>query len=160
MRNFFIIRLVLLVGLVSCKKDRLTNEKSVLVGEWEWVYSIKKGTMTSPPFASYTDTIFPSELSSTYGLTFLKKRKVQLIENNEIKGEYRTVFNKFEDTEYGLLETNPWFFQLVLNNDAADYIDGWVNSDSLAVLLPRFPFPFGNSSRHSIIYKDFYKKVN
>lgn len=87
MRYLNLITLMLLVGLLSCKKHRLKDEKSILVGEWEWVYSIKKGSYTSPPFLSWTDTIFPSDVSSTYGLIFLKKGKVQLIENNEVKGE-------------------------------------------------------------------------
>ena len=151
---------MLLVGLLSCKKHRLKDEKSILVGEWEWAYSIKTTSYTSPPFLSWTDTIFLSDVSSTYGLIFLKKGKVQLIENNEVKGEYRTVFNKFEDAESGLLETNPQFFEMDLNNDVGDYIDGWVNSDSLAVLFPRFPFPFENPGNISVIYKDFYQKVN
>ena len=149
-----------LVVLYSCKKHRLKNEKAILEGTWEWSFSIRNYGMTTPPFITWTDTIFPSDVSSSYGITFLKKGKVQFLENNEIIDEYRTVFTTFQSGAYCLIYGSPYEFEIDLDNDSDNSIYGCVNSDTL-VLINSQDFPFPNVIYSTIAehYIDYFKKV-
>jgi len=156
-----VFTLVLLALLFSCKKHRLKNEKVILEGTWEWCFSIRNYGMTTPPFITWTDTIFPSDVSSSYGVTFLKKGKIQFVEDNIIKDEYRTVFTTFQSGAYCLIYGNPYEFEIDLDNDSDNSISGCVNSDTLVLINSQdFPFPnvtYSSSSEH---YIDYFKKVN
>ncbi|NQZ36354.1 MAG: hypothetical protein HRT58_11855 [Crocinitomicaceae bacterium] len=150
-----------LVVLYSCKKHRLKNEKAILEGTWEWSFSIRNYGMTTPPFITWTDTIFPSDVSSSYGVTFLKKGKIQLFENNELKDEYRTVFPIFE-SEAGtdcLIYNNPYRFEIDLDNASDHTMAGCVNSDTLVLHRHVFPFPSVTYSGSTEFYINFFKKV-
>jgi hypothetical protein len=147
-------------GLSSCKKHRLKNEKAILEGTWEWQFSLRRTSLTTPPFLTYTDTIFPSDVSSSYGITFLKKGKVQLFENDEVKNEYRTVFEKFQSEPDCPIKNEPYLFNIHLDNDSDDLMLGCVNSDTLMLThSPSFPFSDATYSNSTEDYTDYFKKV-
>lgn len=160
MKNIkFIVPLAVLLILGSCKKDKLTGLRSILVGEWEWVYSQKFTNYTTPPFASTEDTIFASDVSSTYALNFLEKGKVQFIENSTIQNEYRTIFSSFNGAGgCSSLLNSPYEFSIDLDNDEENVLNGCVNSDTL--ITHNFPFPREQSTNITIIYRHYFKKVN
>ncbi|MFK7787682.1 MAG: hypothetical protein AB8B56_21350 [Crocinitomicaceae bacterium] len=160
MRVLSLIILILLVGLFSCKKHRLKGEKAILEGTWEWCYSLQHSSLSSPPFTASTDTVFPVDVSSNYQLIFLKKGKVQLYENNELKQEYRTVFKKFENVNFCLITNNSVYFEMYLDNDENRFMDGCVSSDSLSIRYVNFPFSDQEYVSSSVWYTDFFTKVD
>jgi hypothetical protein len=155
---------IILIGATvffSCKKHRLIDEKEILEGNWEWVYSIKKGSAITPPFNTWEDTILPSDVSSTFGIKFFKKGKVQLLENDQQKAEYRVVFNRFESGNTCLTSMNPHNFEIDLDNKWDQSLDGCVNADTLVLIYyPNFPFPKEDHGSSVVRYIDFFKKIN
>ena len=151
--------LILLSVLFSCKKHRLKGDRAMLEGNWEWVFSLKNTNNSTPPFTSWTDTIFPSDVSSSYGVTFLKKGKVQLLENDEVKYKYRTVFTTFQSGAYCLISDDPFEFSIDLDNDSDRIMRGCVNSDTLVLFYRHFPLPNLTFANASVSYVDFFKKV-
>ncbi|MCJ8290353.1 MAG: hypothetical protein HRT58_11870 [Crocinitomicaceae bacterium] len=155
-----VFTLILLALLFSCKKHRLKNEKAILEGTWEWHFSVRRTSLTTPPFLTFTDTIFPSDVSSSYGITFLKKGKVQLFENNELINEDRTVFEKFQSEPDCPIKNDPYYFDIYLDNDSDDLMFGCVNPDTLMLAhSPSFPFPDATYSNSTEDYTDYFKKV-
>lgn len=157
-----VFTLVLLTVLFSCKKHRLKGDRGILVGNWEWVYTVKYTFYTNGGAASY-DTILPSDVSSMYGVEFLKRGNVHLIENDEIKKKYRTVFQKFQITGIVpgcFLNTDVYDFTIYLNNDEYHTIDGCVSSDSLVFFARDFPFKDEAGIYYETSHQNFFKRKN
>jgi hypothetical protein len=79
---------LILITLISCKKDRLSKDKEILVGTWEWVYTdvVEYGSTN----IYYTKT--PKTEGVTYQIIFLKKGKIEFLKNKEVLYQYRIVF--------------------------------------------------------------------
>lgn len=156
----YIAPILAFLMLGACKKDKLTGLRSIFVGEWEWVYSKKFTNYTTPPFASTEDTIFATNLSTTYSLNFIEKGKIQLIENGNVQSEYRTVFSTFsnEGNCLGIL-SNPYEFSIDLDNDEDHWMNGCVSTDSLSLSYD-FPFPKEQSTNTTITYRHCFKKID
>ena len=68
-----IVSFILLAGVfLSCKKDRLKDEKEVFIGKWQWVYS-EADLFLCDGFPLYDDTLTPQSESANYSLEFEKK---------------------------------------------------------------------------------------
>ena len=90
MKQILIICLFCIFCL-SCKKH-LIKDKSVLIGEWEWMYSKYSN-----------DTIYPNIQTFKCEIDFKKKGKVTLYKNSKLICENKTKFLQFEklkDTIY------------------------------------------------------------
>ena len=156
-----VFMLLLLTILFSGKKDRLNGDLAILEGNWEWVYSIKYSHSLSSPFLTSSQTILPSDVSSSYGLEFLKQGKVLLIENNETKDKYRTVFTTFESSIYcDLIGNDSYDFVIDVNNGENYPMRGCVNSDTLVIYYKDFPLPSFSNSNFNVNYKNFFKRVD
>ena len=155
----YIAPILAFLMLGACKKDKLTGLRSIFVGEWEWVYSKKFTNYTTPPFASTEDTIFATNLSTTYSLNFIEKGKIQLIENGNVQSECRTVFSSFNNGGgCASILNSPYEFSIDLDNDEENVFNGCVNSDTL--ITYNFPFPKKQSTNTTIIYWHYFKKID
>lgn len=103
MRAFLIF--ILLSTLTACQKDKLEGDSSVLVGEWEWIYSEKYNYQNGDYIG--TDTIYANTFPDVYGLQF------------EAKGYLRTTINYKKDQKYRIVfkTKNADFILIDLNNN-------------------------------------------
>ncbi len=153
--------LVLLTVLFSCKKHRLKGDREILVGNWEWVYSVKYKYSTNG--SSFHDTILPSDVTSSYSVEFLKRGNVHLIENDEIKKKYRTVFKQFQITGSVpgcFINTDVYDFTIYRNNDEEHRIQGCVSSDSLMFYARDFPFIDEDNGFYIVVHENVFKRKN
>jgi hypothetical protein len=132
---------MILIGFFSCKKDRLKDEKEVLVGVWRWEYSVRDNNPGTNSLPHYIDTITPLTEGDTYKMEFCKNGKVHFYKNGQVTEKRRIVFRSW-NSENNIANK----FEIMLDNDQSKILGGdfnFVNEDlirdSLAVL---FYFPF------------------
>lgn len=154
--------LVLLAIIFSCKKHRLSRDREALVGTWEWVYTQKFTHVYAS--GEYKDTIFPSDVTSSYRVEFLKNGKVRLLENGQLMNDYRIVFEKFQITGSVpgcfVNDGDVYDFEIHLNNDEGHQMNGCVSSDSLLFTERNFPFKNEESALHQVTHINIFKKLN
>ena len=100
MRNLGIV-FVIIISLASCRKDRLEGTSEVLLGKWEWEYTIR--SYDNPYIGLYNslDTIYPSDIGETYQLEFEKDGYVNYFKDNSLTDSYRVVFSYVSDSNCG-----------------------------------------------------------
>ncbi|MDG1333319.1 MAG: hypothetical protein P8P74_13370 [Crocinitomicaceae bacterium] len=161
MNILFLVGLILLFAFSSCKKDNLEGDSSILEGKWEWVYSVKRTNVINP-FNAWVDTIIQEQ--ATYELEFLSKGRFHLIEKGEIIEKHRVVLRSFDSGSSmcsgGFLNPEIYRYIIYPDNDENNIFEGCVTSDSLTCFSRNFPFSFSDDGNTSIIYENFYKKVN
>jgi len=139
MRCLVALLIALSLIFVGCKKDKLDGDKSILIGEWEWVYTKKIVDYCDPEFM-YTDTLYPITEHTSFQILFLKKGKVQFSEGGQEIESYRLIFSGFGDTSWDL----PGYVSYAINLDGSTTIvlEGYIKEDSLIVIRD-FPHPEG-----------------
>jgi hypothetical protein len=80
----------IVLSLITCKKDKLIDDKAVLIGKWEWSYSRFERSGSN----AFTYSRTPNSVGATYQLNFLEKGKVQFMKDNVILEEYRIVIKR------------------------------------------------------------------
>ena len=149
----YIILLALLSMVVSCKKDKLNGNYSILEGDWRWNYTVRK-TYTSAT-SYFTDTIRSSNSQINYALNFAKKGKLSLLEDGEKTHCYRIVFDVFTSSGSCGNITNAHTFGIRLNNKDDQSFIGCVNSDTLLSNYELFPFE-NQETPTTIIHTNYY----
>ena len=125
--------------LFSCKKkDKLEEEKAILIGNWEWVYT-KKVVNYCDPDLMHTEILTPNTEGTTFQIEFIKKGKVQFFQENKLLDSRRIVFYAFVDPcsycDSGFVD-----FAINMDNNSQLHFDGSVSEDSLCVIRD-FPYP-------------------
>lgn len=127
---------LLILFFISCKKDKLTDDKEILIGTWNWYSTTKSNSLCNPP--SYETELSPSTENKTYTIKFFKKGKVTFLENDTEKKTYRIVFYSFD--AFGCQNPNFTDFSINMNNHEEFLLQGCVSSDSMTIIR-NFPFP-------------------
>jgi hypothetical protein len=139
MKSFIFFLFIILIAQ-SCKKDKLDEDKSVFIGKWRWVYTIKTIRECD---SGNTNTLILTPISENvnYAIKFLKKGCVTFYENDEKIEKYRTVFSSGGWRN----DNNPNFigytyFSFNLNNKPENSFSGYVKTDTLVEIGYWFPF--------------------
>lgn len=133
MKNLLIIATMALITL-SCKKDKLIDEKSVFVGTWNWSYTVHRGNYCEG--FSFEDTLNPITEEANYSMEFFKKGKVIFYKNLLKISEHRVVFS-----DSGV-DPEDLSFDIYLDNNKDDLINlmyGYISPTKL-ILIKGFPF--------------------
>ena len=147
-----IIILVLILSFQACKKDRLTKEKEILVGTWNWqyttVYHYCDGFFQSYVLDSLTE-------NETYKVVFFKKGEVQFFKGNNLISEHRIIFDYAYIPKGGIVESNKKIKTHI-------YLDGDPNNAIYIFGTPkdmRFNyFPFISNTECNKYYGNYFKK--
>lgn len=141
MKNRLFYIALLVIVLSGCRKHRLKNEKEILVGTWEWVYSDQQfyGRTTTYKIAT------PKTEETTYQMVFLKKGIVEFYNNNILLEEYRTFFRKANQTN------NNFEYYIELDKKPKLYFDIKIREDTL-LTYNIFPFDDSDGTWSSINY--------
>lgn len=145
--------LMIVMVLFSCKKNKLNGDYSILEGNWQWNYTIRK-TYTSAN--SYiTDTIRSSNYQKSYAMNFAEKGKLTLFEDGEKTNCYRIVFEVFTTLGNCGNITNAHTFGIRLNNKDDQSFTGCVNSDTLLSTYVLFPFE-NQETPTTVVHTNYY----
>lgn len=127
MRNYILLIIIILFS--SCQKDRLEDNKTILVGHWNWVHTeYSYGWCDYEPKYS---TMTPSNSSKNFAIKFLEKGMVQFFEGGLLIQKDRIVFEQFE-----LLENGNYLFNIKLDDQFDRILGGSVNGDTMTVNFP------------------------
>jgi hypothetical protein len=158
-----ILFLVGILLLVSCKKDKLEDDKSILQGKWRFDYVIKREFNTVTGY-DVRDTLDIDYLTDIYELEFCKKGLVSQIKNGEVLREDRVVFRDFEmsNPNHPNNLKNSFWYSIRLNNDEDDLMSGYVAPDTLSSTAGFLPPEFDDYSINNVRFSftKRYVRVN
>jgi len=144
--------LILIMSLCcSCKKDKLTGEKEIFIGKWEWIYT-SDYNYCDPDFP-FTTILTPASESTTYTIEFYKKGKVEFLKDNEIVARHRVVFSAFGNP-YTCSLPGYTYYGIWLDNDNDSILAGCVSPDTLNTYQG---FPLDDSECH--IYTNHFVRA-
>ena len=132
MKNILFLFLLSILFL-SCKKDKLKNDKEILIGKWKWVYTQNtwRANCDNSPIISYYT---PVTEGKEYEIEFTKKGCVRFYENETETSKYRIIFT---NDGWELISTGIYSgfynFNIMLNNKEDLFFAGYVNNDTLIV---------------------------
>lgn len=130
MRYWNFIAFSLLFGFFSCKKDKLKDGAEILIGKWNWAYTIYEYDKCQQN-GGYSEVLNPISEGLTYQMEFFEKGKVKFYEDNVEKTEFRVVFNYFELIDDTLFEGQMFHFIIYLDNNEEQILSGRGSKDSL-----------------------------
>ncbi|MBN4070875.1 hypothetical protein JYT72_00065 [Crocinitomix catalasitica] len=134
------------VVLCSCKSDKLKDDKSVLTGKWNWIYSSYSSGWCN--YLPIYNTLTPITEGKNYSVEFDQKGKIRFYEDGILTEEARIVFDYFEiDSE----QTSLFYFYL--NNDVNRGMEGNIHNDTL-----HFDYPLTPSNPDCESYLNFLVK--
>ncbi|NOQ75578.1 MAG: hypothetical protein GQ574_26445 [Crocinitomix sp.] len=116
-----------LLSSYSCKKHELKNEKEILIGNWEWIFTEKEyGWCDNMDFEV---TLNQESENYTCSINFEKKGYVSFYLNGVLENKYRVVFKHF------IPVPNNFDYQAIiyLNNNKENTIGLQVTDDTLSV---------------------------
>ncbi len=130
--TFFVISLfVFITNSCNKKYDGLDNERSILIGMWNWDNTFHSFGWCDG--LSLEETITPMSLGDTFTLEFEKKGKINFIANDELIDSKRLIFNDFQ-----IGENDDFTFNISLDGNEDDVFFGLGNNEQIKV----FTFPF------------------
>jgi len=113
-----IIILVLILSFQACKKDRLKEDKSILIGTWNWVYTEHYYGWCDGE--SYYETLTPESESEKFSIEFLKNGIVKFYSGNEeLIEKKRIVFDYFKTIVPDTIK-----YSIKLNNKSDELLSG------------------------------------
>lgn len=135
--KYIIYILGICVITLSCKKDKLEDDKEIFIGKWNWIYTTHIHSFCdSDP--NYTDILNPESEGSQYSMKFFENGIVKYYENEKYLGRDRLVFKVFNLSECG-----EGYYKFFINLDNKDelnkYFEGCISQDSL-ISIGGFPF--------------------
>lgn len=71
----------------SCKKTRLNKDKEILVGKWEWQYSVVE--IRNSTGYIYYDSLFPNNQEGEASIIFKKGGKTKLFRDGILTEEHK-----------------------------------------------------------------------
>ncbi len=119
------------VLLLSCKKDKLNDEKSFLVGTWNWSYTNHQYGWCDGE--SYEEILNPDSEKVNYSIHFQKNGKVDFFENENHIEVSRIVFDYFKENDDGSKS-----LVILLDNNENKKMSGYGGDYSMN--FGRFPF--------------------
>ncbi|MBK9190366.1 MAG: hypothetical protein IPM77_02095 [Crocinitomicaceae bacterium] len=144
---------LLVVVFFSCKKDKLKDEKEILIGKWSWVYTIYEYDKCQQN-GGYSEVLNPASENVTYQMEFFEKGKVKFYEDNIEKFEFRIVFDYFKPSDNGPFSDPIFHFIIHRDNSNEQIFAGIVSNDSLFT----YDEPFESIDSPCSDYKNFWGK--
>ncbi len=138
-----LILFVLAFITMACKKEKLVDEKEVLIGTWGWTHTAH--THNKCDYCCYEyDTIYANISEDTYKINFLKKGKLEFYKNNVLTDSKRIVFKHFTPLDSNAYP-NGYSFSIYLNNkkdeeDISNLFFGRVLGDDNIIMTYSYPF--------------------
>ena len=128
---------IYLIGIclitLSCKKDKLEGDMSILIGKWnlthtDHLYGICDGD-------SFSETLTPESEGHTLSMEFFEKGIIKFYQNDKLIGSDRLVIVEFGDSCSGAISDYISFnFRLNNKNDRYAEFRGCVSPSQIEVI--------------------------
>jgi hypothetical protein len=123
------------VSVFSCRKTKLDDEKSILAGEWEWIYTEEYVQPNVFMAASLESVIYADSFPKSFALNFMSKGKMERIQDADVIKD-RIVIKSFESI-------SPTYYSIVVHGDNKEKNELTMNlkdraTDTLIVM--EYPF--------------------
>ena len=129
MKKLFVI--ICLVGLIiSCKKDRLKDEKAIFIGTWNWEYT--EHTYGWCDGFYWEETLTPITEGMTFKLEFLETGKLNILKNGEKIISHKLKFKILNDASPLCPGENQIQFAIDLNNEEELNFGGCIDQNTIA----------------------------
>jgi len=109
--------------VLGCKKDRLIDDRSILIGQWTWDNSYHSYGYCQNQ--TWVEILSPTTEDFSFKIEFLKKGRMKLYRDNVVLDSYRIVIKKFE------LNNTNYDFSFYLDNDIEKAVTGGITNDTL-----------------------------
>lgn len=154
-----ILIITILLLLLSCRKDKLNDEKSILQGKWKWVSATETRTLISNGNSAYF-VREATEFPDNYFVEIERKGIINFQKNSILETSFRIVFSFFQTDCNELINCNH--FSIYLNNKHDKKIEGFVNSDTLTFWCSETNLPLQNRTEGEFkySYQYFFVKEN
>lgn len=136
MRFYFCLSVTLsLLALPACRKTKLDDEKSILAGEWEWIYTEEYVQPNAFMPSNLESVIYADSFPKSFALNFMSKGKMERIQDSDVIKD-RIVVKSFENI-------SPTYYSIVVHGDNKEKNELTMNlmdrsTDTLIVM--EFPF--------------------
>jgi len=154
----FVILILSLSFLLSCKKDRLENELEILQGKWMYLGSEEERTNHVTGATTYT--FIPSEFINNYYLEFERKGILTVWENEQEVETYRLQNSLYKEGCTGVNDCRQIGFNL--NFDDKMQVNAFMNEDTMQIGGSGLNVPLTNYSDNvaEYLYLHIYVRIN
>ncbi len=146
----YIFSIIISTVILGCKKDKLKDEKAVLIGNWQWEKTFYE-SYNCQNCCPINFTLTPLSENKNYSMEFFKKGKVKFYEDNILSNENRIVFKNFYELGGGSV------FSIHLDNDPTMKLVGMVYAGGDSLLTFDYPFKAYNDPCDEEYISYFYK---
>ena len=148
--NNIVILLLISFIFSSCKKTRLNKDKEILVGNWEWKYSIVR----NHSFTGYVyyDTLYPGVQEGTASLEFKKSGKIKIFRDDDLIEERKVYISVWTFEEAG------YFYNIYLDSRKSEIdnvITGFVKNNELTT-SQYFPYKNVTQGKNTKNYTNYF----
>lgn len=152
MRKLLIFLLIIsnILSTTSCRKDKLSGDKSILEGKWRWVFT-NEGVNATNHWSNKN----PQTEGKNYSVELLSCGKIKYFENGKEIDKKRIVIAEFK-SELHPNKAPAWYFVIDLNNRKNNSLQGYLydrNSDTL-FLYGESGFPFSGLDYYGSWYTE------
>ncbi len=132
---------------LSCKKDKLEGDKSMLIGKWNWSYTRYAHSYSYDSPEGIVEYLTPSNTNTNYRIEFLEKGKIIFYKNDVLIKEKRIVFKYF-----GVNPIGEYSVGIELDGDNED-VFSFLLIDEGIMYNTQYPFknstePYENNSNY------------
>lgn len=126
---------VVTVSVYSCRKTKLDDEKSILAGEWQWIYTEEYVQPNAFMPSNLESVIYADSFPKSFALNFMIKGKMERIQDADVIKD-RIVIKSFENI-------SPTYYSIVVHGDNKEKNELTMNlmdrsTDTLIVM--EYPF--------------------
>ena len=118
-----------MVSAVSCKKDRLKDEKAIFIGTWNWEYT--EHTYGWCDGFYWEETLTPITEGMTFKLEFLETGKLNILKNGEKIISHKLKFKILNDASPLCPGENQIQFAIDLNNEEELNFGGCIDQNTI-----------------------------
>ncbi len=110
MRFYFCLSIIVsLLALPSCRKTKLDDDKSILAGEWKWIYTEEYVQPNIAMPSNLESVIYADSFPKSFALHFMNKGKMERIQDDDVIKD-RIVIKSFE-------KISPTYYSIVVHGD-------------------------------------------
>lgn len=154
MKILFKLSIVIIVfSFISCKKEKLEGDTTILKGEWEWTHTQEVQQYCEVEALWMFSTLDTATASSTYSIKFEEEGKMTFYHNGGKINSNRIVFNTAATETY---TSGPYDYKFTIwpNYKASDIMEVFVGPDSMRL----YEFPKDSEYNCTEYFNHFVKK--
>ena len=125
--------LLIVLTLFNCRKDEvspvlpttLENESNMLIGEWEWEFTLVYAQAFGPGGNISIEQILSDTMLVKHSVKIYDYGKIEFLKNNEVERFHYLTVDYIEGPNFWS-ETSKYYFKFLLDNDTNQVLSGYI----------------------------------